>query len=147
MLGIDLEDERPQNDLGKGAIALNADDVLAFAAEVGQVVQSFFVAVNGIGQAAFVPGPACQYLGMVALQDRVQLLGRGRYVSGNLVGIQKEHALVDVGWHFVTHSLGALYWFMHASTPRLSHTSTACAARPMASSTTFRSAGPKRPRT
>src|SRR5262249_43892387 len=94
-----VQDERAQNRLVEREVMLDVEQVLPLGAEIGQVVEPFLVPLDRISQAALVPRPAGQDLGVVALQDGGDLLGRGLNVARYLVGIKKKHAFVDISCH------------------------------------------------
>src|SRR6516162_11052932 len=57
------------------------------------------MSLDGVLKLALIPLAAGQDFGLVALQERVQLFGGRGHVAGNFVRVEKEHALVDIGWH------------------------------------------------
>jgi len=56
------------------------------------------------------PGPAGEDLGVVLLEDARELLGNDGLIPAHLVGVEDEHAFVDVRWHG---------WFFHERSARL----------------------------
>src|SRR5262249_23333266 len=128
--------------------------VLPFAAEEHQPVQPALLALDRVGQlAALQPAPRRQHLAVVALDQPLQVLQRPRLVARHLVGVEQEHALVNVRRHtFLPHFCSAsfesaLYRFMPTSTPCLPPPPTACIAVRIASSITGFSPGLNRPST
>ena len=62
--------------------------ILTFGPEIGQIVKTLFVPFDGVGQTAFVPGPAREDLRAVFFQSRRDLFRGYGHVAADFVGVQ-----------------------------------------------------------